>query len=33
MFTGVHLGLYAQGAKEVPCQEYAYFRFAPGKAV
>ncbi|ORY22227.1 glycosyl hydrolase, partial [Naematelia encephala] len=28
LFTGVHLGLYAQGAREVPCLNPAYFEYA-----
>jgi hypothetical protein len=28
LFTGVHLGLYAQGANEMPCRRSAFFRYA-----
>ena len=28
LFTGVHLGLYAQGANDVPCSQNAYFKYA-----
>ena len=28
LFTGVHIGLYAQGANEIPCRRSAYFRYA-----
>jgi hypothetical protein len=28
LFTGVHLGLYAQGANEIPCRRSAFFRYA-----
>lgn len=28
LFTGVHLGLYAQGANETPSRQSAYFKYA-----
>jgi len=28
LFTGVHIGLYAQGANETPCRRSAFFRYA-----
>ena len=28
LFTGVHIGLYAQGANEIPCRHSAYFKYA-----
>lgn len=28
LFTGVHLGLYAQGANETPCRQSAFFKYA-----
>lgn len=28
LFTGVHIGLYAQGANEIPCGRSAFFRYA-----
>lgn len=28
LFTGVHLGVYAQGANDTPCLNSAYFKYA-----
>lgn len=33
LFTGVHLGLYAQGSTEVPCSKFTYFDHAQWTAV
>ena len=33
MFTGTQLGLYAQGASQIPCVKPAYFEYAKWKRV